>query len=112
MTTQSPIFSDVLILKFHVIIHGYAARTKSIIMLYTAKSQPVRGHVPPKTTLTISAFLEVIEETIVEAEVQSNQVEVLLHAAGSAPFEQDLKMISTYLDERNCHAYFLTFIKL
>lgn len=83
-----------------------------MIMLYTAMSQSARGHVPSKITLTISAFLEVVEETIVEAEVQSDQVEVLLDAAGSAPFEQDLKMISTYLDGRDCHAHFLTFIKL
>jgi hypothetical protein len=43
-----------------------------------------------KVTLTISAFLEVVEGTFREAEVQSDQVKVFLNATASAPLEHNL----------------------
>jgi len=44
----------------------------------------------PSFTLTISTLLEVVEGPFVEAEVESDQIEIFLDAAASAPLEYDL----------------------
>jgi hypothetical protein len=91
MTTQSPNFSDFFMSSFHMMSHGYMAKTKSIRMLYAGiwsvkGSKCVTRYVSP----TISAFLEVVQRPFGEADVQSVGETIDLITADMAPFEQHL----------------------